>query len=172
QVGAVTDGAPTPKTVSSFGNIRGLSPEEPTKEGSYYSASVAFFGNTNDISPTGNGMQKVQTFAVAVASPLPHITFPIGSGTMTLVPFAKSVGGNSIDPNGAFQSTDQIVDFYVEKIVNIPGAPTDATINGGRAYAKFRINYEDIEQGNDHDMDAIVSYEVLANTDGTVTVTL
>ncbi len=172
QVGASTDGAPTPKQVSSFGNIRGLSPEEPTKEGSYYSSAVAFFGNTNDISPTAASAQKVQTFAVAVASPLPHITFPIGSSTMTLVPFAKSVGGNSIDPNGAFQSTDQIVDFYVEKIVNIPGAPIDNTVNGGRAYAKFRINYEDIEQGNDHDMDAIVSYEVLANTDGTVTVNL
>jgi type IV pilus assembly protein PilY1 len=171
QVGATTDGAPTPKQVSSFGNIRGLSPEEPTKEGSYYSASVAFFGNTTDISDAASD-QKMQTFAVAVASPLPHITFPIGSGTMTLVPFAKSVGGNSIDPNGAFQSTDQIVDFYVEKIVNIAGAPTDNTINGGRAYAKFRINYEDIEQGNDHDMDAIASYEALANTDGTVTVNL
>jgi type IV pilus assembly protein PilY1 len=172
QVGNFTDGAPTPKSASSFGNIRGLSPEEPTKEGSYYSASVAFFGSTNDISDSAESAQKVQTFAVAVASPLPHITFPIGDGTMTLVPFAKSVAGNGIVTNGAFQSTDQIVDFYVEKIVNIPGAPTDATVNAGRAYAKFRINYEDIEQGNDHDMDAIVSYEVKANADGTVSVAL
>jgi type IV pilus assembly protein PilY1 len=173
QVGAFTDGAPTPKAAGSFGNIRGLSPEEPTKEGSYYSASVAFFGNTNDISSSAaNSAQHVQTFAVAVASPLPHITFPIGTGSMTLVPFAKSVGGNGIVTDGAFQSTDQIVDFYVEKIVNIVGAPTDPTVNSGRPYAKFRINYEDIEQGNDHDMDAIVSYEVQANANGTVSVTL
>lgn len=172
QVGALSDGAPTAKTASSFGDIRGLSPEEPTKQGSYYSASVAFYGKTNDLSAAAND-QKLETFSIAVASPLPRIKFPVGSGgQLTLVPFAKSVAGNSIDPNGAFQSTDQIVDFYVEKLANFGGAATDATINGGRAYAKFRINYEDIEQGNDHDMDAIVSYEVKANADGTVGVTL
>ena len=41
QSGAIYDGAPTPKTVNSFANIRGLSPEAPAKEGSYYAASVA-----------------------------------------------------------------------------------------------------------------------------------
>ncbi|HET6545217.1 MAG TPA: PilC/PilY family type IV pilus protein [Rhodanobacteraceae bacterium] len=171
QVGTLSDGAPTAKAASSFGNIRGLSPEEPTKQGSYYSASVAYFGNTRDLS-AAEGDQKMQTFAVAVASPLPRIAFPVGDQTVTLVPFAKSVAGNSIDPNGAFQSTDQIVDFYVEKIVNVPGQVEDATVNEGRPYAKFRINYEDIEQGNDHDMDAIVSYTISANADNTVTVAL
>ena len=36
----------------------------------------------------------------------------------------------------------------------------------------FRINYEDVEQGNDHDMDAIVRYEVMANADNTLNVNL
>ena len=43
---APADGAPTPKTVTSFGNIRGLAPEEPTKQGGYYSASVAYYGQS------------------------------------------------------------------------------------------------------------------------------
>ncbi|MBW1998239.1 MAG: hypothetical protein JRJ29_09785, partial [Deltaproteobacteria bacterium] len=44
-----------------------------------------------------------------------------------------------------FQLTNTIVDFFVEDIT-----PT---------YGRFRINYEDVEQGADHDMDAIVIYE-------------
>ncbi len=56
------DGAPTAKTVSSFGNIRGLSPEAPAKEGSYYAGSVAYYGNKTDVS-SATGKQKPQTFA-------------------------------------------------------------------------------------------------------------
>lgn len=33
QSGSVYDTAPTPKSVNSFGNIRGLAPEEPTRQG-------------------------------------------------------------------------------------------------------------------------------------------
>jgi type IV pilus assembly protein PilY1 len=192
QSGAVSDGAPTAKSVSSFGDIRGLSPEEPTKGGSYYAASVGHFGITRDISDQP-GDQRLQTFSVALASPLPRIEFPIPAGngqparTITLIPFAKSVGGAfGIDPNAAFQPTNTIVDFYVEDLVNLPGQPRDENINcdplpavpscgtldAGRGFASFRINYEDVEQGNDHDMDAIVRYELRLEADSTLTVNL
>ncbi len=146
QKGATYDGACTSKTVTNgLGDIRGLCPEEPTKKGSYYSASVAYYGHMNDISPV-QADQLVNTFAVGLASPLPEIKIPIGNQEITLVPFAKSVGGYSISANqGAFQPTNTIVDFYVDTI-----APT---------YGKFRINFEDVEQGADHDMDAIIIYE-------------
>lgn len=171
-VNGTTDSAPSSKSASSFGNIRGLSPEEPTKKGSYYAASVANFGLLNDLNAAA-GDQKLKTYSVALASPLPRIEFPVNGRTVTLVPFAKSVSGAfSINPAGTFQPTNTIVDFYVQKIVNTPGQATELTTNGGRPYAVFRINYEDVEQGNDHDMDAIVRYEVLANADNTVTVNL
>jgi type IV pilus assembly protein PilY1 len=148
QSGTVSNGAPTPKAVTSFGNIRGLSPEEPTKRGGYYAASVAYYGRTEDIS-SARGTQNVQTFAVALASPLPKIRIPIGSGTtastITLVPFAKSVSGSGISATSDFQPTDQIVDFYVDTLTD--------------TYGKFRVNFEDVEQGADHDMDAIAIYE-------------
>jgi type IV pilus assembly protein PilY1 len=182
QSGGTYDGAPTAKTVSSFGDIRGLAPEEPTKQGSYYAASVAYYGNINKItSPDGvptselaAKQQNVQTFAVALASPLPRIAIPTAAGkTITLVPFAKSVGGSSISAtNGAFQPTNQIVDFYVDTIRNVSGFPTDAGVNAGRPYYKFRINYEDVEQGADHDMDAIVEYTVSLDSDDKVQVQL
>ncbi len=156
QVGGTFDSACTPKDMSDygFGDIRGLCPEEPTKQGSYYSAAVAHFGRSHKI---GTGEQHVLTYAVALASPLPRIEIPVGDQVITLVPFGKSVGGClDIHPDNDFHPTNTIVDFYVESIT-----PTSGT---------FRINYEDVEQGADHDMDAIVfySYQVLDDDDNPV----
>ena len=175
-----SDSAPTVKNVTSLGKIRGLAPEEPTKQGSYYAAAVASYAKRNDLRSDLAGSQNIDTFAVALASPLPRMEVPIpnsGGKKITLVPFAKSVGGgagsgNISNAKGSFQPTNQIVDFYVETIANSGAADANASINGGLFYAKFRINYEDVEQGADHDMDAIVEYEVKANSDGTVTVIL
>ena len=119
------------------------------------------------------------TYSIALASPLPQIKFPIGKDgnqSITLVPFAKSVGGGySIDPKSNFQPTNQIVDYYVVTIANTTGpsgADYDASINEGRPYAQFRINYEDVEQGADHDMDAIVLYTLSVEANGSLKVQL
>lgn len=164
------DNAPTVKSVSSLGNIRGLSPEEPTKQGSYSSAAVARFGYRTDIHPAID-QQNLRTFSVALSSPLPRIEIPIAGGrVVTLIPFGLTVSGTF---GGAPRKpVNTIVDFYVEEILNFPGQPFDATVNGGRPIAVFRINYEDVEQGNDHDMDAIIRYQVQLNADNTVTVSL
>ncbi|MBU2547542.1 MAG: hypothetical protein KKB20_03940, partial [Proteobacteria bacterium] len=145
QSGAVFDTSCSAKTTTGMGSIRGLCPEEPTKQGGYYSASVANYGRNHDLNPVA-GNQSVLTYAVGLASPLPRIAIPISGRTVTLVPFAKSVGGSSINSARAqFQPTNTIVDFFVQTLT-----PT---------YGKFRINFEDVEQGADHDMDAIVVYE-------------
>lgn len=173
QVGTDYDGAPTAKNVTSLGNIRGLAPEEPTKQGSFYSASVAHFGKTTDLRPSLTGQQSVDTYAVVLSSPLPRIEVPVGGRSITLVPFAKSIGGSSIsNAKGSFQPTNQIVDFYVDTIANSSTADHDSTVNGGRYFARFRINFEDVEQGADHDMDAIVVYEVAATANNTLRVRL
>lgn len=173
QVGTNYDGAPTAKNVTTLGNIRGLAPEEPTKQGSYYAASVAYFGKTNSLRTDLRGEQRVDTYAVVLSSPLPRIVAPVGGKTITLVPFAKSVGGAGITNNkGGFQPTNQIVDFYVDTIANSSAADADPTINGGRYFARFRVNFEDVEQGADHDMDAIVVYEIAAEADGRLRVKL
>jgi len=155
QVGTTYDCACSEKNVTGLGNVRGLCPEEPTKLGSYYSASVAYFGQKTDVN-TASGSQKIDTYVVGLASPLPQIKIPVGEHTVTLVPFAKSVGG-CYGPYTNFQPTNTIVDFFVESI-----SATEGT---------FRINYEDVEQGADHDMDAIVEYRYSVNGDS-VTITL
>jgi len=170
QVNSTTDGAPTLKSASSFGTIRGLSPEEPTKEGSYASAAVSYYGWTKSGRINALTTEKLRTYSVALASPLPTIQFPVNGRQITFVPFAKTAGGTF--GGGTRKPTNTIVDFYVEEFVNLPGQDQDVTINGGRPYAVFRINYEDVEQGNDHDMDAIVRYQFTANADNTVSVQL
>lgn len=154
QLNNTYDGAPSPKTISSFGNIRGLAPEEPTKQGSYYAASVAYYAQITDLNTAADD-QKMNTFSVALASPLPQIDIPINGQTVTLVPFAKSVAGSSISAaKGSFQPTNTIVDFYIDTITPTSG--------------RFRINFEDVEQGADHDMDAIAEYSYAVNDNGTL----
>ena len=159
----LNDGAPTAKSASSFSNIRGLAPEEPTKTGTYYSASVARYGRVTDINAAASS-QNLMTYAVALASPLPRIEIPVGTGKITLVPFAKTVSGTF--GTGSRKPTNTIVDFYIQELKNFPGQPVDASVNGGLPKAVFRINYEDVEQGNDHDMDAIARYEVTGTATG------
>ncbi len=168
------DAAPTPKNVTSLGTIRGLAPEEPTKQGSYYSAAMSYYAKTTDLRPTLQGRQTVDNYVVALSSPLPRIEARLPNGrTINLVPFSKSVGGSGISATkGNYQPTNQIVDFYVEQIANSGAADADASVNGGRYYARFQINFEDVEQGGDHDMDAISEYTVLANADNTLSVTV
>jgi type IV pilus assembly protein PilY1 len=169
------DSAPTAKTATTFGTLRGLAPGEPTRQGSYSTAALAYWAHMNDLSGNAGKERNLGFYSVALASPLPKIEVPVGNAgqKVTIVPFAKSVGGFSISSaQGAFQPTNQIVDFYVDTIRNVAGAPTDTAVNEGRPYYKFRINYEDVEQGADHDMDAIVVYEILLTSDNKVTVKL
>jgi len=152
------DGACTPKNISGLDSIRGLCPEEPSKQGSYYSAAVSHYAATNDLS-TAQSIQNMASYMVAMSSPLPEIRIPVAGQIITMVPFGKSVGGSSISAaTGSFQPTNTIVDFFVEEIT-----PTTGT---------FRVNFEDVEQGADHDMDAIVRYHYEVVNNSTVTITL
>lgn len=153
QNGASFDGVCSEKTLLNnygLGSVRGLCPEEPTKRGGYYSAAVAYYAHTHDLQPLVSGDQKLITYSVGLASPLPRIELKLGpdKNLITLVPFGKtvsSISGTGNTGKWSYTPTNTIVDFYVEYLTD--------------TFGKFRINYEDVEQGADHDMDAIVSYE-------------
>ncbi|EWS66180.1 Tfp pilus assembly protein, tip-associated adhesin PilY1 [Hydrogenophaga sp. T4] len=169
------DSAPTAKNVTSLGTIRGLAPEDPSKQGSYYSAAVAYHAKTTDLRDDLEDKQTIDNYVVALSSPLPKIevTLPVSKKIITLVPFAKTVAGSGVSSTkGNYQPTNQIVDFYVETIANSGEKDADSGINGGRYKAEFLINFEDVEQGGDHDMDAIARYTVQANADDTLSVTV
>ncbi len=180
QSGSLFDKIPSAKSISGFGNIRGLAPDEPTRAGSYYSAAVAHYGKGTDLRTDladGGWAQTVDTYSIALASPLPKIQIPVGEAAdkrfVTIVPFGKSVGGFGISAASTdYQPTNQVVDFYIQEIVNQPGFPTKSTVNDGRPFGRFRINFEDVEQGADHDMDAIAIFEYALEADGRIRITL
>ena len=156
------DNTPSPKTVTSFGNIRGLTPEEPSKMGGYHTASVAYYGHKTDMSAVQDD-QKVTTYAVALSASAPKIRINVNGKIITLLPFAKSVGrtDNSTisEPYSAYQPTNSLVDFHVDFITPTSG--------------QFRVNFEDREQGADYDMDSIVLYDYsVDSSDNSVTITV
>ncbi|GAB1535998.1 PilC/PilY family type IV pilus protein [Geovibrio sp. ADMFC3] len=172
--GSTNDFACSEKPLSDIGSALGLCPEEPTKNGTYSTAALAYYAKTkmNENTVTGAGtLPNIDTHAVALASPLPEIKIATGRGTVQMIPMGKSVSGSDIncgfryDENfgvrftgTGFCPSNQIVDFYAESITETSG--------------RFRINFEDVEQGADHDMDAIARYDYEVNDDDTITITL
>lgn len=173
--GTTNDGAPTPKTATTFSNLRGL-PDEPAKSGSYMTAAVAEFARTNDINPAGTTntdgeKQLVNTMSIALASPLPSIKIPVNGKTVTIIPFAKSPSnGGGTGTSANYRPVNQIVDYYIDNIYNVTGFPFSTSVNGGRPQYVFRINFEDVEYGGDHDMDAIAQYTITLQADNTIKV--
>ena len=165
QSGNVMDWAPTAKDVTSLADIRGLAPGEAGKEGSYAAAAVAYYGKKYGISTEAGKRQYVDTYVIALASPLPQIEVKTSKGAITIVPFGKSIAGSSGYTFNAnkdnFQPANQIVKFHV-KNMSKQGQPYDAT---------FQISYEEVEQGGNYDADFIVEYRV-REKDGNVEVTL
>jgi type IV pilus assembly protein PilY1 len=159
QSGTYTDSSCSSKVVSGLGDIRGLCPEEPTKLGGYYSASVGYYGNKTALNSESS--QTLSTYAVALASPLPQVNIDMDNDQnpdITLIPFAKTVystGGGGVTPvRGDFQPTCAIVDFYVDAITSTSG--------------RFLVTYEHAEQGSDYDMDALITYEYTKTSDTTL----
>lgn len=160
------------KAVTNLHLVRGTCPEEPTKRGSYYAAALAYYGKTKFAEKTGKA--AVNTFVLALSSPFADIKVKAGGRYVNVVPVGKSISGAlgvkescadkctvNIGANGltlascqasAFCPTNTLVDFYID----------DLKYNNSNdiIYSKFRVNFEDVEQGADHDMDAIATYEI------------
>ncbi len=162
---------PSPKTVTSLGNIRGL-PSEPGKEGSYSSAAVAYYAKEEGILTATSGEEKnIPTISVAMSPPLPVIEIPMGTNTgkISIIPFAKfpsqAVDGKNwdIENFNDHAATSAIVDYYIDN-------PTDIGETGGDKETIYRVNFEEVEYGSDYDMDMIVTYTVIRDSDSQITV--
>lgn len=157
----------TAKTVSSFGSVAGMCPEEPRLQGSYKIAGLAYYAHTKDIRPADagaralEGTQVIDTYSVALAAGNPVIEIPdptstTGESLVTILPACRN---QKKVPNG----NCALVNF---KIVS---QEVDTTAN--TATGKFYVNWEDGEMGGDHDQDmwGTLDYELAA--DGSLTIT-
>ncbi len=179
----------TPKTASNMSLLRGLCPEQPTRQGSFYTAALAYYAhsfmNTEIKKDTTTGINtnipNAQTFAVALASQVGNWTVKVGGNLVRIVPFGKSVSGaanldTACKNNSTFTSTTFDSDGKLKTMIITPNnanayCPTDEIVkvytesikydaSGNPIYLSFRINFADAEQGADYDMDAVGWYEI------------
>lgn len=158
----------TGKTIANMSSIKGSCPNSPRLEGSYQIAGIAHYANTNDIRGLTDD-QKVQTFAVSLASSAPQLKIPVQDSLgnfvadkfINIIPACRDKGmvdlsGSSLPGNCA------IVDF---KIL-VPFT----TSAGGNATGTVAVIWEDTEQGGDYDQDmsGTIKYDI---TPTSVTVT-
>lgn len=182
-----TDYLCTAKSLTSITNAKGLCPVEPTKKGTYTAAALAYYANTEFSSNfTSTKTKNPKLYSVAISQPIPDIIVKIGEKEVNIVPLGKSVAGAfdlntycnnassgctlAFDTNAfgltlnnckstAYCPNSTIIDFYAESITSTGGT--------------FRVNFEDMEQGADYDMDMIVEYNYTVDENaGTVTVRL
>lgn len=148
-------GLPTAKPASSF-NIRGISPEEPTRSGGFYGAMAAYYARTtplvNVTVPSGKTKPAIRTFAIALSNSLPKVELSFPQQKVTVIPYARSWG-----------NTMSIVDYYLFR--------SDAGCTWPDCY-RFRVNFENSEDGSDWDVDHIVDYQVSKDGSSAVNVKL
>ncbi|MFT5697822.1 MAG: Tfp pilus tip-associated adhesin PilY1 [Desulforhopalus sp.] len=161
------DGLCTAKTVTSFGSVAGMCPEEPRLQGSYRIAGLAYYAHTKDIRPEDGGSralegtQVIDTYSVALAAGNPVIEIPdpedpTGDSLVTILPACRN---QKNDPNG----NCALVNF---KIVSQEVSKTNNTASG-----KFYVNWEDGEMGGDHDQDMWGTLDYELSADRTLTIT-
>lgn len=170
------DGNPSAKAANSFRNIRGHAPDATTNQGSFYGASVARYGKFTGINNPAlpNTTLRANQISIALDSHIPRIQIPMpNGGLVSIVLLSKSVNLfniNRASPPIGYQQTGAITGFFIEQMVNTNATNTNATINGGRPYYRFRISFSDADQGNDNESDAKVTYEITVTANNTLTV--
>jgi type IV pilus assembly protein PilY1 len=190
QFGGIADQACTGKTVSKLSLLRGLCPDAPTEQGSYYAAGVAYYAKTlltkntqqlnSDNTIKVNGKPNVTTSSVAMVSPVPKLIFNVGGITVNVVPTALSTPQGSCVNNCTMSTNadgslgrsctasavcpgNDITAVYVEEMQysNKNITPyTSANPAPNLVYARVRVNFNDAILGGDNDMDTIILYEI------------
>lgn len=136
-VGSLTGGSAndtcTAQTVSNLSDVTGLCPEAAGLQGSYKIAGLAHHAHkkATDLN-TVQGNQTIDTYAVALAPPIPEIKVNVGGTTVTIIP----AGHNWRDNNAMV-----LVNFRV----------ISQASDGSQG--EFFMNYENAPAGADHDSD-------------------
>ena len=145
----------TQKQITDLGLARGICPSVPSQEGSYYLSGLAYDAWTHDVRTDQKGTQKVQTYAIALAEPLPSFNIGVRASattkdTVTIVPACRS-GESANDLSRSCVLSSLTVGSLTNPNTNIQyGLPyqTDGS------YGSFIINWGTTSYGSDYDVDA------------------
>lgn len=134
-VGSLTGGSPNDtcqaQTVNNLSSVTGLCPEAAGLQGSLKVAGLAYHAHksTTDLNSV-QGNQTLDTYAVALAPPIPEIAVNVNGTTVKIIP----VGHNWRNNNAMV-----LVNFQV--------------ISQTATQGEFFMNYENAPAGADHDSD-------------------
>lgn len=151
-VGSLTGGLPgdvcSSRTVSALSAVTGICPEAAGAVGSYKMVGLASFAHKKTTALQtigGKAIKPVDTFAVALAAPVPAIKVKVGTNIVTIIP-----AGYNIRNSNAMQ----LVNFRV------------ISQSADGMQGTFFMNYENSPAGSDYDNDmkGVLSYVVAGNT--------
>ncbi|MCP8900319.1 pilus assembly protein [Gilvimarinus xylanilyticus] len=141
----------TPKSIAKLSAVRGTCPDAPRLEGSYYMAGLAYHALTEGIA---DDRERVITYGVALAPPVPEINISTAKGDVTILPACRDYRKNGTQEWDAqfTYSNCALVDFKVIEYTGTTG--------------KYLVNWEDSEQGGDFDQDlwGYIGFEVDGDT--------
>ena len=151
-----SDGRCTSKWASSLADITGICPEVPQLEGGFQIAGLAHHAHITDLR-TGTGyqeVQKVDTYAIALAESLPSFTVKVGSAgqEVTFLPYCESNrdGGTPSSTSSNWQACS---------MTNVTVESQYFDGNGNLQSGSLLISWEDSLWGNDYDLDGMQRIE-------------
>ncbi|UQZ88189.1 hypothetical protein C4J81_02765 [Deltaproteobacteria bacterium Smac51] len=154
-----------PRPVRSLADVVGLCPNEPSLEGTYSMAAVAYYAHTHDFSPNRKG-EPIDIYTVGVTPALPALTFNVpGSGQAAGV--RQQI---TMMPTAVMNRTrDHLLSFIGYAIedwkTDDDGTPYNVRIN---------VNYADESEvhirWSDYEQDSTSIYEINLLTDSTTPV--
>ncbi|TDX97923.1 pilus assembly protein [Thiohalophilus thiocyanatoxydans] len=163
--GSTSDGECTAKEYTTLHDMTGICPEQPTLEGSYQIAGLAFHGRTTDLRPDNTSYpdtQNVNTYSIAMARGVPQFRIPayndsgVKQGEFNFMPAcgANSDGTASLTDSGWRQCS--LVDIQLVNPIykTVTDSDSGETVNV-LTNATARITWEDSTWGNDYDMDGV-----------------
>ncbi len=143
------DGYCAPRVVNRLADVRGLCPEAPTTEGSYYSAGLAYWAHINDLRTDVDGEQSINFLAVDLSPDVPAIRIPDpmdpSSFPVVILPIYSGERGSCSSCTGI--NAGQVMEFLVVT------PHQEVAGNPGTYVGKYFISYEDGVAGGDFDQD-------------------
>ncbi|MCW7553832.1 PilC/PilY family type IV pilus protein [Endozoicomonas gorgoniicola] len=145
-----------PRTLPRLSLARGICPEAPLMEGSYYLSGLSHFAFNNDLRSGLSGSQTINTYVVELAKSIPALNFavPISGGqtrTVSLTPICQA-------SNGA--TTTYESEFFPCSFLKMQVRNFTVDTNGALTSISFRILWQDFPWGGDGDADASAVYTV------------
>ncbi|WP_419535099.1 pilus assembly protein [Endozoicomonas sp.] len=145
------------KNLTGLSQARGVCPEVPQYQGSYYVAGLASYAKNNDLRTDLDGTQNVVTYGVELAQTVPTLSFavPDGAGNTNVVGFSPICQTISFN-RGALDETG----YYPCRFLDVDVQSFSYNASGLLESIVLQMGWADETFGGDGDTDITATYSV------------